>query len=239
MIKTTIFGIERKLSVAWLWCTKNLSTWPPRRSALHALKKDLQNIRKNVKAIEWANVNYIESTVYKLEKQWGKLREESIAGLTIREFNTYSQVRKVFLDARKSLNTFYDNEMSKETLTAYLLDGKSDVCDSGSLYVMVLNSNSSNYGVLRQIARHYNIKDLQSGTYLMYSPYWLMRESALMNMSVYGDSGPFYSMPTPLDYFLTDSPDVTDTVKTLWDPWCEGPFNSIKSLGEAAGLLCG
>ena len=239
MIKTTIFGIERKLSVAWLWCTKNLSTWPPRRSALHALKKDLQNIRKNVKAIEWANVNYIESTVYKLEKKWGKLREESIAGLTIREFNTYSQVRKVFLDARKSLNTFYDNEMSKETLTAYLLDGKSDVCDSGSLYVMVLNSNSSNYGVLRQIARHYNIKDLQSGTYLMYSPYWLMRESALMNMSVYGDSGPFYSMPTPLDYFLTDSPDVTDTVKTLWDPWCEGPFNSIKSLGEAAGLLCG
>ena len=239
MIKTTIFGIERKLSVAWLWCTKNLSTWPPRRSALHALKKDLQNIRKNVKAIEWANVNYIESTVYKLEKQWGKLREESIAGLTIREFNTYSQVRKVFLDARKSLNTFYDNEMSKETLTAYLLDGKSDVCDSGSLYVMVLNSNSSNYGVLRQIARHYNIKDLQSGTYLMYSPYWLMRESALMNMSVYGDSGPFYSMPTPLDYFLTDSPDVTDTVKTLWDPWCEGPFNSIGSLGEAASLLCG
>lgn len=239
MIKTTIFGIERKLSVAWLWCTKNLSTWPPRRSALHALKKDLQNIRKNVKAIEWANVNYIESTVYKLEKKWGKLREESIAGLTIREFNTYSQVRKVFLDARKSLNTFYDNEMSKETLTAYLLDGKSDVCDSGSLYVMVLNSNSSNYGVLRQIARHYNIKDLQSGTYLMYSPYWLMRESALMNMSVYGDSGPFYSMPTPLDYFLTDSPDVTDTVKTLWDPWCEGPFNSIGSLGEAASLLCG
>ena len=239
MIKTTIFGIERKLSVAWLWCTKNLSTWPPRRSALHALKKDLQNVRKNVKAIEWANVNYIESTVYKLEKKWGKLREESIAGLTIREFNTYSQVRKVCLDARKSLNTFYDNEMSKETLTAYLLDGKSDVCDSGSLYVMVLNSNSSNYGVLRQIARHYNIKDLQSGTYLMYSPYWLMRESALMNMSVYGDSGPFYSMPTPLDYFLTDSPDVTDTVKTLWDPWCEGPFNSIKSLGEAASLLCG
>lgn len=239
MIKTTIFGIERKLSVAWLWCTKNLSTWPPRRSALHALKKDLQNIRKNVKAIEWANVNYIESTVYKLEKKWGKLREESIAGLTIREFNTYSQVRKVCLAVRKSLNTFYGNEMSKETLTAYLLDGKSDVCDSGSLYVMVLNSNSSNYGVLRQIARHYNIKDLQSGTYLMYSPYWLMRESALMNMSVYGDSGPFYSMPTPLDYFLTDSPDVTDTVKTLWDPWCEGPFNSIGSLGEAASLLCG
>lgn len=239
MIKTTIFGIERKLSVAWLWCTKNLSTWPPRRSALHALKKDLQNIRKNVKAIEWANVNYIESTVYKLEKKWGKLREESIAGLTIREFNTYSQVRKVCLAVRKSLNTFYDDKMSKETLTAYLLDGKSDVCDSGSLYVMVLNSNSSNYGVLRQIARHYNIKDLQSGTYLMYSPYWLMRESALMNMSVYGDSGPFYSMPTPLDYFLTDSPDVIDTVKTLWDPWCEGPFNSIRSLGEAASLLCG
>ena len=239
MIKTTIFGIERKLSVAWLWCTKNLSTWPPRRSALHALKKDLQNIRKNVKAIEWANVNDVENISKKLEKKWGKLTEQSIAGLTIREFNTYSQVRKVCLAVRKSLNTFYDDKMSKETLTAYLLDGKSDVCDSGSLYVMVLNSNSSNYGVLRQIARHYNIKDLQSGTYLMYSPYWLMRESALMNMSVYWDSGPFYSMPTPLDYFLTDSPDVTDTVKTLWDPWCEGPFNSIRSLGEAASLLCG
>ena len=239
MIRTTIFGTNRKLGNAWLIGAQSLLTWPRRQSTLRELKKDLTSIRKNANMIQWANVNYIESTVYKLEKQWGKLKEESIAGLTIREFNTYSQVRKVCLAVRKSLNTFYDDKMSKETLTAYLLDGKSDVCDSGSLYVMVLNSNSSNYGVLRQIARHYNIKDLQSGTYLMYSPYWLMSESALMNMSVYGDSGPFYSMPTPLDYFLTDSPDVTDTVKTLWDPWCEGPFNSIRSLGEAASLLCG
>lgn len=239
MIRTTIFDTNRKLGEAWLVGAQSLLTWPARQSTLRELKKDLTSIRKHANMIEWANVNYIESTVYNLEKQWGKLREESIAGLTIKEFNTYSQVRKVCLAARKSLNNFYDDEISKETLTAYLLDGKSDVCDSGSLYVMALNGNNRNYGVLRQIARHYNIKDLQSGTYLMYAPYWLMRVSALMNMSIYGDSGPFYSMPASLDYFLTDSPDVTDTVKMLWDPWSEGPLNSIRSLGEAARLLCG
>ena len=188
--------------------------------------------------IQWANVNYIENISNKLEKQWGQLTEQSIAGLTIREFNTYSQVRKICLAARKSLNTFYDNEMSKETLTAYLLDGQSDAFDAKALYVMVLNGNNSNYGVLRQIARHYNVKDLQSGTYLMYAPYWLMRESALLNTSLYGDSGLFNSMLTSLDYFLTDSPDVTDIVKTLWDPWSEGLFKSIRSLGESSRLLC-
>ncbi len=190
-------------------------------------KDYLAMVRIGRRRMSWSTVENCHGRLTSLEQTWGALNLSRVSALSIRQYVAYVNMKKLCISLRCNIDAFTRKPDSKSTLENYLKKEsfKKNLYEEREVvYVADLNKRNRQMLIICEIAKHYSVKNVDN-IFLMHSPKWLKDITDSMYPGIIANN----------DVHCTDSVDVLETIKILWDG--ARSAGTLSAIGQSAELL--
>lgn len=177
--------------------------------------------------MSWSTVENCHRRLTSLEQTWGALNLGRVSALSIRQYVKYANIKKLCMSLRRNVDAFTSKSDSKSTLENYLKNEafKMNLHEEREVvYITDLNKRNRQMLIICEIAKHYSVKNVDN-IFLMHSPKWLKDITDSMYPGIIANN----------DMHYTDSVNVLETIKILWDG--AQSAGTLSTIGQSAELL--